>query len=288
MKKHAYLIIVHHEPEILQMLVSALDDYRNDIYIHFDKKYVHPPSLRVKHAQLFILDKRLDVRWADRSQIEVELLLFETAYQHFPYEYFHLLSGVDLPIKPQDYIHSFFNKNKGKEFIGFTQGNTEAELIRKVKRYHLFPKEFRNKSNVKGFLIKIVRRAFLEVQEILGIKRHKDILFKKGTNWVSITSDLVAFVLSQKEEILKMYSYTFCADEIFIQTICWNSSFKEHVYDLNNSRNSSKRMIQWLNNELVDWEIEDVDFLLESPGLFARKFSKRKIEVAENILKRIQ
>ena len=36
--KHAYLIIAHHEFEILKKLVQAIDDERNDIYIHFDKK----------------------------------------------------------------------------------------------------------------------------------------------------------------------------------------------------------------------------------------------------------
>lgn len=35
---HAYLIIAHNEFEVLQKLVGALDDPRNDIYIHFDKK----------------------------------------------------------------------------------------------------------------------------------------------------------------------------------------------------------------------------------------------------------
>ena len=36
--KHAYLIIVHHEFEVLKHLLQALDDSCNDIYIHFDKK----------------------------------------------------------------------------------------------------------------------------------------------------------------------------------------------------------------------------------------------------------
>jgi hypothetical protein len=35
--KHAYLIIVHHEFEVLKLLLQALDDPCNDIYIHFDK-----------------------------------------------------------------------------------------------------------------------------------------------------------------------------------------------------------------------------------------------------------
>lgn len=36
--KHAYCIMAHGGWEQLQMLVNALDDERNDIYLHIDKK----------------------------------------------------------------------------------------------------------------------------------------------------------------------------------------------------------------------------------------------------------
>ena len=32
--KHAYLIMAHHEFEVLGKLVQAIDDKRNDIFIH--------------------------------------------------------------------------------------------------------------------------------------------------------------------------------------------------------------------------------------------------------------
>ena len=36
--KHAYLIMAHNEFDILEKQLRLLDDYRNDIYIHIDKK----------------------------------------------------------------------------------------------------------------------------------------------------------------------------------------------------------------------------------------------------------
>lgn len=36
--KHAYLISVHQKPMQLKKLVQVLDDERNDIYVHIDKK----------------------------------------------------------------------------------------------------------------------------------------------------------------------------------------------------------------------------------------------------------
>ena len=35
---HAYMIIAHNQFELLERLIAALDDERNDIYIHIDKK----------------------------------------------------------------------------------------------------------------------------------------------------------------------------------------------------------------------------------------------------------
>lgn len=288
MKKHAYLIICHHEPEVLQLLVNAIDDLRNDIYIHFDKKFKASPYLQVRYSKLFVLEKRIDVRWGDYSQIKAELLLFESAFRNSSYSYYHLLSGVDFPIKSQNYIHSFFEKNNGMEFIGFTQGNVDDEIDQKVRRFHLFPKEYRNTEGVCGLLIRGLRKGFLKLQKLIGLRRNKNIVFKKGTNWVSVTSNFVEFLLSQKEVIERLYTYTFCADEVYKQTLCWNSSFKNNVYDLYNSGNSSKRMIQWVNNVLVDWDINDVDYLFDSTGLFARKFSNKNIEVVKRIFKKVQ
>lgn len=53
--KHAYLIMAHHEFEVLGKLVQALDDERNDIYIHFDKKVKNYPLLKTKYTNLYIL-----------------------------------------------------------------------------------------------------------------------------------------------------------------------------------------------------------------------------------------
>ena len=120
--KHAYMIIAHGEPELLQLLLERLDDPRNDIYIHLDQKWTNPPKLATKQAKLFLLTKRVDVRWADVSMLEAEYALFHAVKDSGQsYAYHHLLSGVDLPIKTQDYIHQFFLENNGKEFVGIHQ-----------------------------------------------------------------------------------------------------------------------------------------------------------------------
>jgi len=41
-KKHAYLILVHQFTLILETLIRLIDDERNDIYVHIDKKARDP------------------------------------------------------------------------------------------------------------------------------------------------------------------------------------------------------------------------------------------------------
>ena len=54
---HAWLIIAHNEFEVLQRLVSMLDDVRSDFYIHFDRKVAALPELHVEKGRLHILDE---------------------------------------------------------------------------------------------------------------------------------------------------------------------------------------------------------------------------------------
>ncbi|MFT4072382.1 MAG: beta-1,6-N-acetylglucosaminyltransferase [Dysgonamonadaceae bacterium] len=281
--KHAYLILAHTDFTLLRMLLEALDDERNDIFIHFDQKVNEIPSLALKKAKLFILEERIDVCWGDLSVTEAELLLFDEALKTGKYTYLHLLSGADLPLKSQDEIHTFFNKHQGKEFIGFSQYDYDEEVDRKVRRIHLFPKEFRSSS----IFIRAIRATFLRFQFLLGYRRNRHVDFKKGTQWVSITPEFAKYVISKKEEIRKLYHHTFCSDEIFIQTICWNSGFRKCIFDLNNEGRGCMRMIGWKHGRIWDWTEDDYPELMQSEAMFARKFNSQHIVSLQTQLEKI-
>lgn len=291
MDKHAYLIIAHNEFEILKLLVAALDDYRNDIYIHFDAKVKVLPVLNCEKSSLYILPSRVDVRWGDYSQIETEMQLFE--YAHIMQEktgdiylYYHLISGVDIPLKSQDYIHNFFNTHQGKEFLGYFQGDLQLELRKKVQMYHLFPKNF--SKEIKWTYRSIARAIFCRAQLCLGIKRNKDISCVRGTNWVSVTNDFVEFILSKKKEIKSRFHHTFCADEVYKHTLCWNSKFKDRIYNPTNEALGCMREINWVITDsesfLPSFTMNDYEILKNSPMLFARKFDTANIDVVKKIL----
>lgn len=271
--KHAYLIIAHNEFDILKLLVESIDDSRNDIYIHFDKKVKRLPQISTKNAGLFILENRIDVRWADFSMVEAELNLFEKAWHNHKYSYYHLISGVDLPIKSQDYIHQFFEQNRGKEFIGYHQSEIETELNRRARRYHLFTSSFRETKGFINLTKRLIRYLYIKVQPVIGITRNDNLILKKGTQWVSISHQFVEYLLSQKQWIRKTFNRTFCSDELVVQTLCWNSKFRQHIYNPSDEGLGCMRHIKWINGEILNFENSDWNTIDNSPALFARKFT---------------
>lgn len=279
MDKHAYLIIAHNEPEVLRTLLAALDDVRNDIFVHIDRRacsvYESIKDYKVEHSALIFLEHPIAVYWGDISQVQVEYMLFERAFSQGPYAYYHLLSGVDLPIKSQDYIHAFFQKNQGKEFVGFwTDAAHRRDLHRKVYRYYLFTRYFKGGNALVHSVCALSRNLFLALQKVIRYKRNQgNIVFQKGFNWVSITQAFCTYLLSQKENVFRTFRYTLCPDEIFIQTVLWNSSFREHIYNKENALIGSMRYIDWERGNPYVWQEKDTDELLSSPYLFARKFA---------------
>lgn len=283
--KHAYLILAHGSYALLQRLVSAIDDERNDIFIHIDRKQKDLPHLKVKRSRLFLLnEERVSVFWGDVSVVAAEFALMAFAYKQDEYAYYHLLSGVDLPLKSQNDIHTFFETHQGKEFIGFYDGaDLPASLIRKVQRYHVFAQDFRGSGLV--FLAKRIARALvIRAQELLGIKRHTNIRFAKGTQWWSLTDALIESLLSKQDEILSLYKHTFCADEIAIQTYVYNSPFMEQVFAPEDEAKSSLRHIGWRDGALYDWTRADYEDLKRSTALFARKFNEEDPDFLDSII----
>lgn len=288
--KHAYLILAHNEWEILRTLIRCLDDKRNDIYVHFDRKVKDAPTLQTENAGLSILTDRVAVYWGDLSVVEAEYKLLEAAHKNGPYAYYHLLSGVDLPLKSQDYIHNFFEENSGKEFVGYTLTEVTPEVVRKVQRCHLFPKDFKAPSNPpKGGQIiwwckRILRAIFIRLQIILNIKRSKSVDFKKGSQWFSITENLANYVLEHKDWALKTFSHSFCSDEIVVQTLCWMSPYKDNIYNTTDDAKGCMRAIGWKEGQLHDWEMKDYKYLKQSEALFGRKFNNTDQNFIHKIL----
>ena len=177
MDKHAYMIIAHHQFDLLEMLVKLIDYEKNDIYIHIDKKvknfdFDYFKSIP-KYSNIYFTD-RVSNTWGGYSNIKTELVLLKEAVKG-NYSYYHLLSGVDMPIKKADEIYKFFEQNNGKEFIHFTTPEFIAKesTAERIGLYHVFHEFAGRKKNIFAFAEKCslaIQRRFHAVQTGLALR----------------------------------------------------------------------------------------------------------------------
>lgn len=285
--KFAYLIMAHHRFDILKLLLEELDDERNDIFLHIDRKTrtVDMDALKsAVHKSKLIFVDRIPVFWGDFSQIQCVINLLKAATQESYHDYYHLLVGVEFPLKSQDQIHKFFEEHKGKEFIGFDK--EDRRFPERIKYYYLFKKYARHKTKKERYLNRL-GDMLLSVQRRMGINRIKgrETEYRKGyANW-SITHKLACCIVNKEKQIRKRYHHTLCADEVFIHTLVYHSEFYERVYDKEDEYHSAMRLTSW-EDQHNQMHREDLPMLLHTDKLFARKFDdEHALEIIKDILK---
>lgn len=282
--------MAHNDWPLLQKLVSLLDDSRFDFFIHIDIKSKgfdnSMISSVVKKSHVFYLTPR-SVFWADYSQSQTELDLLQLAKATDTYSYYHLLSGADLPIKSNDEIYEFFEKSQ-KNFLGIVPREFYY-CIRRVKYYHPF---LHNSIYRKCKPLKALDRVLEYIQRFIGINRLRGREWKiiNGWNWFSITQDFCQYVLFMRTTIDKVFSFSIASDELFMQTLAYNSPYYDTLYDTTNLCRGSMREIDWHRGSPYNWggHISDYEYLMSSQCMFARKFSTDQKEIVELIYQNIR
>lgn len=275
--KHAYLIMAHNNPAILVKLLKLLDSPLNDIYLHIDAKSRMKKTVMtqvsMRHSKL-VLIKPVPVYWADYSQVEVTLRLLERAVPN-EYSYYHLISGVDMPLKTNEERYRFF-EDAQKEFIGIVPKETDYAL-RHIQYYQLL---LHNRIYRYCKPLKLLNRWMEYAQKFAGVNRlkHNTLKIVDGWTWFSISHDLSMYLLKSEKKIRSLFRYSIAADEMFIHTLVFNSpKYLEQVYDIRDLKNSSMRFIDWERGKPYIWGRDPGDYeaLMASPYMFARKFDEK-------------
>lgn len=281
--KHAYLIMCHNNFEQLKLLLKLLDDERNDIYVHIDKKAksfcIDDFNAVTERAGLTFV-KRINVSWGGYSLIAAEMNLLKAAVNS-RYSYYHLLSGVDLPIKSQNEIHDFFEKNAGKEFISVDESSVGgSDFSNRIGEYHLLQDFIGRNSGLRITVIEKCERLSLMFQKKMRVNRnrHNKMVIYKGSNWFSITHDMVLYVLDREREIKRCFGYGLAADELFLQTIAMHSPYKQNI------TGTCMRLINWDRGEPHTFTEADYEMLIHSDNLFARKFDYSRCPEIVNMI----
>lgn len=228
--KQAVLILWHINEKNLRRLINFFDDDDFDIFIHVDRKKMIPKFLtemQISRRNIMVINK-VRITWGGLSIVKAELALFESACQHDKYSYLHLISGTDYPIKSLADFKRFF-KDSDKEYVEYSEypvpkwNNGGMDRLRFFWPMDIPLFKWDKNSN------RIIR--FVNLQKKFGIDRKnftKSIHPYGGSNWISITGDCAAYILSNKTGkcVLKKLRHTFAPDESYFQTVIMNSPYK--------------------------------------------------------------
>ncbi|WP_394404717.1 beta-1,6-N-acetylglucosaminyltransferase [Streptococcus sp. 20-1249] len=299
MKKHAYLVIAYDKYEQLAFQISLLDDPRNDIFFHIDKRSRLTKEdqdmlqAAAKHSKVYFIP-RIAVYWGHFSLVECELLLYKSAAEKGPYAFYHLISGADLPLQSQDVIHDFFQDKTDKIFITrYNQEEAEKlKLYKLVEHYHLSRRI--NPRNLSPFARKILRAyqiAENKIQTALKIDRlhgkRKELGFDGFSEWKSFNHDVLLTVLENEAFIRKHFRFTFCSDEYFFAMVLKRANLLENIYhydpveEVPDEFQGNLRYINWWDGRPYEWTDSEKDIAQLEKGrelghLFSRKFNLEK------------
>ena len=124
-----------------------------------------------------------------------------------------------------------------------------------------------------------------KVIAILNEEVARNRLKKQVVNTLVISYDsVINRVKKESAEILKMYQYAYCPDEIYKQTFAYNSEFRNRIYNVTDEFEGCLREIDWKRGRPYIWRKEDYDYLSHSNKLFARKFDENVDEEIINML----
>ena len=280
--KIAYLILAHHQPRHLARLINALGCDDVYFFVHIDGKSQMSDFERLltTRENVVVLKERVKVYRFDFSQIKATMKLLLAAVNfNANFHRYCLLSGVDFPIKSNDYIKRCLSTEKQFMRIDIRAGAQKMTL-----RYGSRPLPF------KFFLAPL--HYFLM---IFPKREYKKLALYRGSQWWSLTHECVTYILNFLEKnngYFRFQRFMAVPDETFFHSIVKASPYSQYIlHDF--ERESSLEVYFKLNehgSHYIDWnakgvalpkvlDITDFNKLKDSKALFARKFKEEESAV---------
>jgi hypothetical protein len=278
--------------------VETLLHEQDNIVLHLCKNM--PPEeaeyvyTRLQGQSNVFFAERTRANWGSIGIVQATLNgMKKIMEENLRFDYMHLLSGQDFPIKSRINRVTFFNLNRGNEFMTnipidstdegpyfdpiYQRLNTRNQKHRYNQyffsfdsfKYLLFPGEInKHPRSWRHHFINLIK---INLRYLRKKNFYRNLKPYMGSAWFSITNEAMNYILNWNQahpDYLRFMKFTWCPDESFFQSIILNSYFQEKVI------NDDLRLIKWDENHLhpIILNSSHRSELLESPRLFARKF----------------
>jgi len=259
----AYLILMHRYPKQFKRLFKAIYHPDNAYVIHVDKRSGEVMQAEIReflsvYPNTSILESKKAL-WGGYSLVDAELRGMKALLEiDKDWEFFINLSAQDFPLKSQADIHTYLKQHPGKDFIKLSnQKKVRPDTLHRIENYVV-------ESGDEIVSEPIQKRTFLQ-----GVTPYI------GNQWMIVSRRFCDFVCHNPEvdRFKAFYRNTLIADEGFFQTVMMNTSYKPMLV------NDDKRTIDWVPMGTIklrprDFTASDAKYLMNSTGLFARKFDE--------------
>ncbi len=283
--KLAILILAHNKPKQLAFLLSKLKHPNVDVFLHLDKysdKNLFQNAFKTYNVKPKYISQKEHIVYSSIRYIYASLDLMREAYCQ-DYQYFCLISGQDLPLKPVEGILDFYSKNQVFSFIEYQKFPIERLPYNGATRYEfynflvngkmetLFPwNKIEHQMSFKGKLLNML----LSVRSGFRFFRAYPLSFKPfySSQWWNMNRDAMCYLLDfidQNPKFLKYHKHVLHPEEMFFQTILLNQSKLNII-------NNNLRYIEWKvgNKHPELLQFDDLDTIrLQTDAIFARKFT---------------
>lgn len=233
----AYLISAHTDPVHLLRLVRSLNiPGITDFFVHLDKRAdigLFKDYLSMQNVKF--CKKRILVQWGGFTQCKYQKALIEECLCSGKiYDRIFFLSGLDYPYWSNNRILKYLADNPEKEFIcgmDITTCDYPKKIPMKLELYHFF-RDFPSRNSrlvryLNGFARLIMTYVPLRKPRYIEVDSTKYHIFQ-GSSWWCVTGKCLQYIYSKMNgKIEKYFKTCFAPDEMMVQTIVFNSPFKE-------------------------------------------------------------
>ena len=280
----AVIIITYTSAAQIRRFIEKLNNGYFDFYIHLDLKVdLATHAVLMNMPNVFFVQNRVGVNWGGYTTMEATLnSLRELKQSGRKYDFVHLVTGQDYPIKAPQYIMDFCEHNKGKEFINYKFYKTEwNEGMLRIERYYFNDIKMKGRFRIAEFVNSVMPKRKFPYPDW--------VLCGNETFW-SLSQECAQYVVDVIDNDKKLENYLrlrWAPDEFVFQTVLMNSPFKDRIV------NNNYRFINWPEGGGVRpnfFMTGDFERIRASEALFARKFDMAKDHVIfdlidENLLK---
>ena len=241
--KIAYIITAYIDPRQLRRLISRLtisDKTKGEahFYVHVDKKFSQQPfeSLFNEKEKVWFAPNRYRINWGGFNQVRSQLELLRMVYEsHISYDRVVCLSATDYPLVSNNDLIKVFEANADTEYIGgynLTKSKDKAQL-KKVCQYHFF-----RDAPLPLKLKRLVCYASRQLFTVLPIRKHPWVIGRNGKRYDVYTGSdywalsgkcakMVYETMIVDDKLMKYFEYSFIPSEGVINTIVFNSRYKD-------------------------------------------------------------